>query len=200
MIISAETFPHAAGKGLEGFPDPVAVAIAAAGGLVGTVQNHTTTLSNVEGSAGETISPAVDPALTIGILRGVDVQASETLPESYSCYIHLVPAGNSVTVSRFNTGIAVDVYFTLIEFTSGINVKHSEFLIGSGSASGTQSLTALDTTKTIIIPTGVKVHGATQDAQVFSPWWVLTNSTTATVTRNTTGTAITVAASIVEFL
>ncbi len=201
MNIAAETFPHAAGNGLEGFPDPIAAAIAAGAGVGSlVVETGTISLSNVEAGKNLTLSTSINTARSLLSLRGADVQASELLPESYSVSVHYSAGGAAVTASRFNVGIAMDVFFTSMQFAAGaVNTYPVSVVIASGSASNTATITAVDTTRTIIIPNGVKVHGSTTDGQVWWPWWVLTNSTTVTFARNTSGTVLTGKATVLEF-
>jgi hypothetical protein len=93
-----------------------------------------------------------------------------------------------------------------MEFSSGVKTQPVSIDIGLFDTSGVATITAVDVDKTIIIPNGVGVEFNFQDFEDFSVWWVLTNSTTVTASRNAGrsasngGSPITATATVLEFL
>lgn len=199
MIIEpAETFAFAAGKGLEGFPDPIALAIAAAG-ITPSIQRGSASIGSGATSASFALSPSVDLTKSLLSFRGVDVQGSTSTPQVFSVTTNIVAGGASVTFNRVASGVAVVCYGTVVGFAAGVITQQISIVIGSGAPSNTQTVTAVNTARTIIIPNGLQIHGSTTDGRVWSPWLVLTNSTTVTANRNTSGTQLTIKATLLEF-
>lgn len=69
-----------------------------------------------------------------------------------------------------------------------------------GSLSNTATITAVNTAKTIILPAGSTLGGAAvTDLSIVLNSLVLTNATTVTATRTTSGVALTINFFVVEF-
>lgn len=224
MLIAAETFPHAHGKGLEGFPDPVAEAVGGGGGVGDITTPQRFTISPTVGSTNfgsHTLSPSVNAGIrlfdygsTLLSVRGTDVQASSSVFDLLFADHNMT--STQVLWSRFNVSPPdIDLYYTVMEFTEA-NVR-CQFIIGTilnSVTTATGAILSVDTARTVIIPSGYPVISrigeglpskpALSDAQIWSVWWVLATSTTVTMNRNTVGSPnayqLQVAATLVEFL
>lgn len=80
------------------------------------------------------------------------------------------------------------------------SVQHGTITIGSGSTSGTGTITGVDLTRSAVIYLGVTTTSTTATLATLLPRVTLTNTTTVTATRNTSSTAVlTVGYCVVQF-
>lgn len=113
----------------------------------------------------------------------------------------LVLTAGTVTATRGGTTNNMSVYYTLIEFNSGIlNSSTQQGVINSTSASTTATITSVTTAQTMLIYGGWKYGGGAPTADVNHRYVTLTDSTTVTgVMSGATGSNSSVAFGVIEF-
>ncbi len=205
-----ESFPAPRGTfpGIEALPDPAALIVGVAP-VVSSVQTGSVTLEDfpVEPSleASFALSPTVDPTQTLlssvgygGF--GVVIETGGDDTDETMCTCVLDGGGTDVTFLRFDNDLRMVCHAMVMAFSSGVITQPVSIPIDLADTGDTATINAVDVNKTIIVPNGVNVEFNQRDFEDFSVWWVLTNSTTVTATRNTSGSPITATATVLEFL
>ncbi len=197
------TFPSPFGTGIQQLPAFIPVF---AVGIVTFVESVSLVLGITEASASVALSQTVDTARTLLVLQGVDARNTATRakePETFSVTATIGGGGTNVGFARFNptsqegggptfTPTAINCFASVMEFSSGtVSTQRSGITIDTAATSGTDTITAVDTAKTILISNGVKVNGFIgETGQEYRRWQynvALTNSTTVTATRGLGG-------------
>lgn len=96
---------------------------------------------------------------------------------------------NSTTITWYKTSsAAINITLAVLEYTPGIIVSQEMTSVAlSGSASGTDSITAINTAKYEIIPYGVTASSFTVPIEIFMcASWTLNSSTQTQLTFPTT--------------
>jgi hypothetical protein len=218
-FITPNSFPNPFGTGIQALPESGIVNVV---GVVTFVESVSLVLGITEAGASVALSQTVDTARTLLVLQGVDARrtvARAKEPETFSVTANISGAGTDVVFERFNptsqnptgtfTPTAVNCFASVMEFSAGtVITQRATITVGSTATTGTATITAVDTAKTIIIDNGVKVHGFIGETGEELRWWlhslVLTNSTTVTAERGPQGTnpdtELTIEAMALEFL
>ncbi len=203
-----ETFPARQGTGIEALPDPAAL-IVGVGPVIRSVQTGSVTLEDFPATpsleASFPLSPTV--ALTKTLLSsvgyggfGVVIETGGDDTDETMCTCVIDGGGTDVTFLRFDDDLRLVAHAMVMEFSSGVITQPVSIPIALADTGDTATINAVDVNKTIIIPNGVAVEFNSRDFEDFSVWWVLTDSTTVTATRNTSGSPVTATATVLEFL
>lgn len=196
------TFPSPFTTGIQQLPAFIPVAVVP---IVISIQRRSVVVSGGDVSGSITLSPSIDTSKTLLSLRGVDVRGvlgSENIT-NYTFTVEFSGGGSSVLCTRSNVNDDNEVFVTVMEFGSGISTQPVSVDLSSSDATGIATITAVDTTKTIIITNGTQgVGGGLGDGQDWMTWWDLTNSTTVTLTRDAghAGVQAKSRATVLEFL
>jgi hypothetical protein len=211
-----ESFPAPRGTfpGIEALPDP-AILIVGVAPVISSVQTGSVTLEDFPLTpsleASFSLSPTIDPTRTLlssvgygGF--GVVIESGGDNTDETMCTCVIDGGGTDVTFLRHDDDGRLVAHATVMEFSSGVKTQPVSIDIALADTSDVATITAVDVNKTIIVPNGVNVEFNFQDFEDFSVWWVLTNSTTVTASRNTgvsaesSGSPITATATVLEFL
>lgn len=201
------TFPSPFGTGIQQLPAFIPIAVV---GIVTFVESVSLLLGTSTASASVALSQTVDTTRTLLVLQGVDARKTGgpfivgKEPETFSVTARIAGGGTNVLFERFNptsqnplgtfTPTAINCFASVMEFSSGTvsTQRAAGLVINPTATSGTATITAVDTAKTILISNGVKVHGFIgETGEEYRSWLhslVLTNSTTVTATRGPAGT------------
>lgn len=210
------TFPSPFGTGIQQLP---AFTPVFAVGIVTFVESVSLLLGTSEASASVALSQTVDTARTLLVLQGVDARKTGGVahePETFSVTATIGGGGTNVGFSRFNPTsegpggtfipTAINCFASVMEFSAGtVSTQRKGITIDSTGTTGTATLTAVDTAKTILISNGVKVNGFIgETGQEYRRWQynvTLTDSTTVTATRGISGVvSLNIEVMAVEFL
>lgn len=161
------------------------------------------TISGGSSSNTASLNWKVDPDRSFIVPNGVRATAgSSTALNDVNAYGQLTAAG-TVTATRGTSTSGVDIHVcgTVIHGTPEfiVRVQRGTILLGSGQTSNTASISQVDFGASIAIwqgqsggPTGNNYNSGFADVD-------LTNSTTVTATRNTSGNTLTVAFVVITF-
>lgn len=207
-IVESFPAPRGTSPGIEALPDP-AILIVGVAPVISSVQTGSATLEDFPVTpslaASFPLSPTVDPTQTLlssvgygGF--GVVIESGGDNTDETMCTCVIDGGGTDVLFTRFDDDGRLVGHATVMEFSSGVITQPVSIPIAFGVTSDVATITAVDVDKTIIVPNGVGVEFNSQDFEDFSVWWVLTNSTTVTATRNTGGSPVTATATVLEFL
>lgn len=208
------TLPSPFGTGIQQLP---AFTPVFAVGIVTFVESVSLVLGITEAGASVALSQTVDTTRTLLVLQGVDarntaLRAKE--PETFSVTARITGGGTLVDFERFNptsqnpagtfTPTAINCFASVMEFSSGtVSTQSAGITLVDSVTSGTATITAVDTAKTILISNGVKVHGFIgETGQEYRRWQynvALTNSTTVTATRGLDGVRLSIQVMALEF-
>jgi hypothetical protein len=208
------TFPSPFGTGIQQLPAFIPVF---AVGVVTFVESVSRLLSTTETTGTVALSQTVDTARTLLVLQGVDARKTGGIfvvghePETFSVTAQIAGSGTTIQFDRFNATnesipTAINCFASVMEFTAGtVSTQRASITIDTTGTSGTDTITAVDTAKTILISNGVKVHGFIgETGQEYRRWQynvALTDSTTVTATRGISGVVeLSIEAMALEFL
>lgn len=159
------------------------------------MQYGTASIASAAGSGTATIT-AVDTANATVVFLGFS-EDTNTDPGNFFPRVSLTNA-TTVTATRSATPVpAVVLSFVVIEWAPGILRSIQTGTIALAAVSTTATITAVDTTKTLLIFNNAQASTGQSDA-LFSRL-TLTNGTTITATRNTNFSSITAAYVALEF-
>jgi len=146
-----------------------------------SIQTGSITIADLTSSNTATIT-SVDLNNSIIIHGGRNTGSTNTFVNQ-ECRVALTNA-TTVTVSRSGSSAVNVVGYTVIEFYPGVirSVQRGTITINSTNTSATATITAVDTTKSVVFWLG---SDASSNGSLTAAYLTLTNSTTVTSTRNT---------------
>lgn len=166
-----------------------------------SVQQFTIALTSVNSNTRTIVS--VDVANSLLIYNGISIADASILGTENLIRLALTNA-TTVTATRqgsTNAGTRT-VAFTVVEFYPGVlkSVQYDTVTLGA-SASGTKAITAVDVTKSVILPLGFESTNASSVTGQSAPWlrWALTSSVLVTATMDTGFTNMTAGFCVAEF-
>jgi hypothetical protein len=166
-----------------------------------SIQTVSITIGNGSTSNTATIS-SVNTSNTVVVWGGFKTDDSGFFAQAVWPRIELTDA-TTVTASRnISSTSTVTVYATIVEFDSSMisSVQAGTVTLSSAQTSNTATISAVTTSRSVVFYLGAinAINGLTPAAILFTV--ALTNSTTVTVARNTTGSsAMTAGFIVVEF-
>ena len=171
------------------------LSVSSGGATIENIQEATITLSNASGSDTATITE-VDPDNTVLLFngfKGADDLAAGNIKV-------VLTDGTTVTANRVGSWVGECVVkVTVLEFTDGsiAGVQRGTINIAQPATSNTDSITSVDTSKSVLLKLGATTGGGTiNDLRCHIE---LTNSTTVTATRDQSLGDVVVSYEVLEF-